>query len=54
MTNAEKYFEVFGITPDRMACPTSACVECPNYNIDKVPHCTDSWWQSEYIERKGV
>lgn len=48
MTNAEKYSEVFGITPDTKACPTEVCINCPNYNIGKVPHCTDTWWNSEY------
>ena len=53
MTNAEKYKEVFGITPDPQACPTYECTECPCYDPDSVGcHCssTHKWWAAEYKE----
>ena len=44
MTNAEKYFEVFGIVPEKNCCPTVNCDSCPASG----PECSFRWWDSEY------
>ena len=44
MTNAEKYFEVFGIVPEKNCCPTTHCDSCPASG----PACSFHWWDSEY------
>lgn len=47
MTNAEKYKEVFGLTPDTGSCPTELCSECPGH-VDDNFNCTCDWWNEEY------
>lgn len=53
MTNAQKYYEVFGIIPDKDMCPTKDCKDCPIYNSESIVclEPTDSWWDSEYKEK---
>lgn len=52
MTNAEKYEEVFGFKPDPVACPTSKCPDCPNYDPDdETFKCQDRFWHREYKEK---
>ena len=50
MTNAEKYFEVFGIIPDKNCCPTEACAFCPGNTGE--PLCGCKWWDSEWKEKE--
>ena len=51
MTNAEKYEEVFGITPDKNGCPTEECDACPAYG--KSCFGIVGWWNEEYKERSN-
>ena len=46
MTNAEKYYEVFGMKPDKTTCPTENCKDCPAENTDCINICV--WWDDEY------
>lgn len=48
MTNAEKYKEVFGLTPDKGSCPTELCEDCPGHVEECI--CTCKWWDEEYKE----
>ena len=48
MTNAEKYKEVFGLTPDKSSCPTVNCEDCPGHVEECLGYC--KWWDEEYKE----
>lgn len=54
MTNAEKFKEVFGFTPNYDCCPfpylddvIDACVGC-SYAYGNVHHCSQHFWSEEY------
>ena len=51
MTNAEKYEEVFGITPDKFTCPTDECDACPAQY--KACFGIVGWWNEEYKEKEN-
>ena len=55
MTNAEKFKEVFGYTPDKETCvaPDSVCMaSCGRANSATEEACQvcpfDGWWNKEY------
>ncbi len=56
MTNAEKYYEIFGVEPDTSGCPTERCSNCPLRQCSKIAEDTGikitevvkAWWKSEY------
>ena len=53
MTNKEKYKEVFGFEPDRLACPSNNCALCPLFSLpgNHFPYIIENeFWNKEYIE----
>lgn len=51
MTNADKYKEVFGVSPDMGRCITDKCQECPLSDTYCTNDARKNWWASEYQVR---